>query len=275
MTESGLGCPDWPLCHGRIIPAANAATLIEYTHRLVASLVGMLVLALAVIAWRRYRTRAWIFWPALVGLVMVIAQSILGGAAVLTELESYVVMIHMAMAQALLACFALVCLDAWRGLSLAANKVDGRAALSAAAALGVYLLILTGSYVALTGASGACNQWPLCQGGKLFVVAELPLVHVAHRFASTLTLVLLAAAAWGAWRSPTQKDVRFVTLLAIGIFGAQVLVGALTVWSGLPTALRVLHVALATMTWVALISATLLPFTPLRGIGGDREACLL
>ncbi len=197
MTESGLGCPDWPLCHGRIIPAANAATLIEYTHRLVASLVGMLVLALAIIAWRRYRTRAWIFWPALVGLVMVIAQSILGGAAVLTELESYVVMIHMAMAQALLACFALVCLDAWRGLSLAANKVDGRAALSAAAALGVYLLILTGSYVALTGASGACNQWPLCQGGKLFVVAELPLVHVAHRFASTLTLVLLAAAAWG------------------------------------------------------------------------------
>ena len=119
ITESGLGCPDWPLCHGRIIPPFDAATLIEYSHRLVASVVGLLVLATLVVAWRRYRSRAWIFRPALFGLVMVIGQSALGGAAVLTELESYIVMIHMAMAQALLACFALVCLDAWRGLSLA------------------------------------------------------------------------------------------------------------------------------------------------------------
>ena len=51
------------------------------------------------------------------GLVLVIGQSILGGAAVLTELETYVVMIHMAMAQALLACFILIALDAWLGFS--------------------------------------------------------------------------------------------------------------------------------------------------------------
>ena len=88
ITESGLGCPDWPLCHGRIIPPFDAATLIEYSHRLVASVVGLLVLATLIVAWRRYRSRAWIFRPALFGLVMVIGQSALGGAAVLTELES-------------------------------------------------------------------------------------------------------------------------------------------------------------------------------------------
>ena len=126
ITESGLGCPDWPLCHGRIIPPFDAATLIEYSHRLVASVVGLLVLATLIVAWRHYRSRAWIFRPALFGLVMVIGQSALGGAAVLTELESYIVMIHMAMAQALLACFALVHLDAWRGLSLAGRRLDGR-----------------------------------------------------------------------------------------------------------------------------------------------------
>ena len=181
ITESGLGCPDWPLCHGRIIPPADVATLIEYSHRLVASVVGLLVLATLVVAWRRYRSRAWTFRPALFGLVMVIGQSALGGAAVLTELSSVVVMVHMAMAQALLACFALVHLDAWRGLSLAGRRLDGRVLLSAAAAVGVLLLILTGSYVALSGAAGACNQWPLCQGGKFFVASELPLIHVAHR----------------------------------------------------------------------------------------------
>ena len=272
ITESGLGCPDWPLCHGRIIPPFDAATLIEYSHRLLASVVGLLVLATLVVAWRRYRSRPWIFRPALFGLVMVIGQSALGGAAVLTELESYIVMVHMAMAQALLACFALVCLDAWRGLSLANRRLDGRVLLSAVAAVGVLLLILTGSYVALSGAAGACNQWPLCQGGKFFVVSELPLIHVAHRLASVIAVVLLGVAAWSAWRSPSRRDVRFVTLLALGIFAAQVLVGALTVWWGLPTALRALHVALATMTWAALVTATLLPFTPGEGYDGDGNA---
>ena len=200
ITESGLGCPDWPLCHGRIIPPADAATLIEYSHRLVASVVGLLVLATLVVAWRHYRSRAWTFRPALFGLVMVIGQSALGGAAVLTELSSIVVMVHMAMAQALLACFALVHLDAWRGLSLAGRRLDGRVLLSAAAAVGVLLLILTGSYVALSGAAGACNQWPLCQGGKFFVASELPLIHVAHRLASVIAVVLLGATAWSAWR---------------------------------------------------------------------------
>ena len=186
----------------------------------------------------------------------------------LTELESYIVMIHMVMAQALLACFLIVHLDAWRGLSLAGRRPDGRVLLSAAAALGVLLLILTGSYVALSGAAGACNQWPLCQGGKFFVASELPLIHVAHRLASVMAVLLLGATAWSAWRSPARQDVKFMTLLAIGIFAAQVLVGALTVWWGLPTALRALHVALATLTWAALVTATLLPFTRERRQAG-------
>ena len=264
ITDSGLGCPDWPLCHGKIIPPFDVATLIEYSHRLVAATLGLLVLATLVVAWRNYRHRSWIFWPSLVALVLVIGQSGLGGAAVLTELETYVVMIHMAMAQALLACFILITLDAWRGFSTTGRRLDGQIMLPAVAAVGVLLLILSGSYVALTGAAGACNQWPLCQGGKLWVVSELPLIHVAHRIASIIALALLGVVAWTAFRPPSRPDIRLMTLLALTLFAAQVLVGALTVWWGLPTALRALHVALATLTWAALVAATLLPFG--RGI---------
>ena len=261
ITDSGLGCPDWPLCHGQIIPPFESKTLIEYSHRLLASVVGLLVLATLVVAWRRYRHRPWIFRSALISLVLVIGQSILGGAAVLTELETYVVMIHMAMAQALLACYILISLDVWRGFSMATSDIDGRVMLSAAAAIGVLLLILSGSYVALTGAAGACNQWPLCQGGKLWVVSELPLIHVAHRIASVLALALIASAALLALRRPSRPDVRLAMFHVIGFFGLQVLVGALTVWWGLPDALRALHVALATLTWGALVAAMLLAFT--------------
>ena len=261
ITDSGLGCPDWPLCHGKIIPPFDVATLIEYSHRLVAATLGLLVLATLVVAWRHYRSRPWIFHSALFGLVMVIGQSILGGAAVLTELETYIVMIHMVMAQALLACFILICLDAWLGFTPSINRIDGRVLVTAAAAIGVLLLILSGSYVALTGAAGACNQWPLCQGGKLWVVSELPLIHVAHRMASVIALALMGVAAWTAFRSATDKATKSAIHLALTVFAAQVLVGALTVWWGLPTALRALHVALATLTWATLVAAIILPFT--------------
>lgn len=261
ITDSGLGCPDWPLCHGKIIPPFDPATLIEYSHRLVASAVGLLVLATLVVAWPRYRARPWIFRSSIFALVMVIGQSALGGAAVLTELETYIVMIHMVMAQALLACFILISLDAMRGFTLSTDKIDVRVIVTAIAAIGVLLLILSGSYVALTGASGACNQWPLCQGGKLWVVSELPLIHVAHRIATIIALALIGAAAWTAYRTPTPKLTKSALHMAIAIFAAQVLVGALTSLWGLPTELRALHVALATLTWAALATATLLPFT--------------
>ncbi|MDE2802837.1 MAG: COX15/CtaA family protein, partial [Chloroflexota bacterium] len=54
-TESGLGCPDWPLCHGQIIPPFEYHVLIEYSHRLVASVVGALVVACAVLVWWKHR----------------------------------------------------------------------------------------------------------------------------------------------------------------------------------------------------------------------------
>ena len=49
-TGSGLGCPDWPLCHGGVVPPAEQTAVIEFTHRVVAAVVGVLVIATAVFA---------------------------------------------------------------------------------------------------------------------------------------------------------------------------------------------------------------------------------
>src|SRR5712691_13134211 len=56
ITGAGLACPDWPLCRGRVIPPPDSLVLIEWSHRFVASIVGLLTLAVAFAAWRLRRS---------------------------------------------------------------------------------------------------------------------------------------------------------------------------------------------------------------------------
>ena len=70
VTESGLGCPDWPLCDGSVVPAQRRAPVIEYSHRATATVVTLLVLATAVWALRTYRGRRDIAVPALTAAVL-------------------------------------------------------------------------------------------------------------------------------------------------------------------------------------------------------------
>ena len=270
VTDSGLGCPDWPLCHGRIIPPFHLTTLIEYSHRLVATAVGVLVLTTAFVVWRSYRRERWLLVPATLGLALVGAQVVLGGVTVLTELASGIVLAHLAVAQALMACMVVVYVVARRGVGKPETqqkrewRKDRFAFLALGTVLATYVLLLSGSYVTTSGASSACGEWPLCQG-HLLPEGRPPIVHMAHRFVAALVGMLIVATVVAAWRRRRREPgLGGMALVGGSLFLIQVFVGAANVWLGLPAAAKALHLALATAVWMALAALAVLAYTTQR-----------
>jgi heme A synthase len=278
VTGSGLGCPDWPLCHGKILPPLEITAIIEYTHRLVASaIVGPLILVTCGTVWLAYRREKWLVVPATAAVFLLIGQALLGGVTVLNELPGEIVAAHLALGEALLACLLLVLVVAYRGpLSLRLNSVvESRAdrfpLLAFISAIGVYLLIFTGSLVTATGATAACITWPLCQG-QLFPEHLLPAIHMGHRFAAaiigTLLLYTLHLGFRGKHRPP---GVRMLSIGVASLFAAQVIVGAVTVWSGFPVPLMALHLAMASAVWGAMAALAILSFTQPGFVGTTEQ----
>jgi len=104
-SNSGLGCGEsWPLCKGAVFPSLNnPEVVIELTHRLFNSVVGVFILGMAIVAWTRYRTAGNVVLLSTTSLVALIAQVLLGMVTVTTSLNPVVSDAHLALASAILA----------------------------------------------------------------------------------------------------------------------------------------------------------------------------
>ena len=125
--------------------------------------------------------------PATLAFGLVIGQAILGGATVLAELPGATVMAHLAVGEALVACLVVLAVVAYRGPLVIAmpdwamGKTRRFPPLAVIAGVAVFLLLLSGSYVTITGSTGACFEWPLCQG-EAFPDHRLQFIHMFHRY---------------------------------------------------------------------------------------------
>ena len=106
---SGLACPDWPTCNGQLVPALTGHVLVEYTHRLFAVLVSVLVTVMWLVVVLRYRSETRIFVLSTTSLVLLFAQVLLGMVTVRTELNPIVTASHLGLASGV---FALVLVNA-------------------------------------------------------------------------------------------------------------------------------------------------------------------
>ena len=121
-----------------------------------------------------------------------------------------------------------------------------------ASGAGVFLLILSGSYMVGYGAGSSCGTWPLCNG-SLFPQGGAYAIHMGHRLLAAIVGLLVLATAFAAWARRERRPEIGWAGLAIGtLFVVQVLVGAATVWEGFPSSLKALHLSVASLLWMAL-----------------------
>ncbi len=255
-SESGLGCPDWPRCHGSLIPRWEKHTLIEYSHRLTASVAGVLVLSMAVIAWRSFKRIPGVLYPSLLALGLIVFQAGLGGAAVLNELPPEIVALHLGTALAVLALVALVAIAAF-ALERPPPRADTRRDFRRVALLALattFGLMIAGSYVAGAGYGLGCSGWPLCNGEVVpGTNAASAQVVFLHRFLALALGVMLVALAWLGWqRRAAAPFAAYTAVAALGVLALQSLVGAANVWTRLASEVSALHLALASLLWLLL-----------------------
>ena len=275
VTGSGLGCPDWPLCDGRIIPVFERAPLVEFSHRVVAAIVGLLTLAVAVQAWRRYRDDLRIVVASLAGVFLVLVAALLGAVVVWTELAWWVRLVHLGIAEGVVACMVVVTLVAWR-----TGRTSGPPAqtpgsrldlLIPASVVGAFIVILSGSYMVGYGAGSSCGVWPLCRG-TLWPEGTAYQIHMAHRLLSAaLAVVLVGSAIIALRRGPRIPGLSPAAWIVIATLAGQILLGAWTVWAGFSIEMRAAHLAGATLLWAAVIGLATMYGMPM-GLPASREA---
>ncbi len=241
-TGAGLACPDWPLCKGRVIPPLDRLVLIEYGHRLLASAVGVMMLVLAVLVWRRARSLVRLM---VILLILLAAQVGLGGATVLSALKPVVVGTHLLTAMTFLGLLVVFTARAYweTGSTQDSPTVPAGLRRVVHVALGVALLqVALGGFVSAFGAGLACPDFPLCNGRIIPGAQPIVLIHAFHRLVA-FTLVVAIAVLAATARASGDRFVRTAAAAAVLLVIVQVTLGAFNVWTRLDATVRIAHLA--------------------------------
>ncbi len=284
LSDAGLGCPDWPLCYGRPLPApmadaaAHAKAWKEMAHRYGAGTLGILIFLLMLIAWKLRRSH----WLATGIAALVIFQATLGMWTVTMLLKPAIVTAH------LLGGMATLCLLVWLVLEL----VDHSPALEARAArfpailslAAVAVQVALGGWVSANYAALACPDLPGCLGqvmppmdfgnafhvlrelgrtgeGELLSLQALTAIHWTHRM---FALVVTGVVGFSAIQAFKLQALRKTAMLVGAVLIVQFGLGVANVVLGLPLALAAAHNAGAALLLASLVVLNFLSFRGLR-----------
>jgi cytochrome c oxidase assembly protein subunit 15 len=255
LTDSGLGCPDWPRCYGKALPPLSTHAVIEYSNRAISGLVGVVaVLAFALSFFRRPFRRD-LMWLSLTLPLGVLAQAVLGGFTVREHLAPGFVMGHFALSMVVL--IGAVAL-AWRATYESGARPRSRDRFGVWSVRGLApigaITIFAGTAATAAGphSGGAVGD----HVHRLTFKGNDTLSWVVHRHATIAALFGVAViAVWLLQRHRGDgRAIEALTVLGV-LMAAQGLVGSVQYELRLPSDIVWVHVGLATATWLALLWA--------------------
>jgi protoheme IX farnesyltransferase len=267
ITGSGMGCgDDWPRCNGEWFPPLDLPALIEISHRWVAALVSLLVVAITIVAWHYHRLNRRVRNPATLALLLLVAQVLLGAITVKLSLPAWVVIIHFTNAIVLLAVLIVTALRTAESSGPGATLAPGTPVpprpprhpehhlVWATGGLG-FVVILFGAQVANFDAGLLCLGFPLCNGSVLPPPTPMGSLPWAHRMLAFifLGLVLTLAIKCRRLSDPAARPLRRWAAVTLGITLAQIALGAAMVLHLLSPGFRAAHLLVGTALWAALV----------------------
>jgi heme A synthase len=265
ISGSGMGCGDhWPLCYGHLFPPMDRPDLVvEWTHRLLASILVLTVAAFAIVAWRARREphvggRGGVLRAVLLAVAAVLTAAILGAVTVKLGNTPYATVAHWLVAMTLFATLgaAAIRAGALGGAAASSEQASGRTVRAAyAAATIAFLTVALGGLTAkLPSAAIACRSFPLCARDAA-AGAEAVHTQVTHRVLAFLLLLhLIGVVAGLARRRDESRAVARAAGIALGLVILQLTVAASMVLLRLPTVLRSLHEAVGVSVWLGTFS---------------------
>ena len=256
-TGSGLGCGrSWPLCQGQFVPEYAFETLVEYSHRLVTSIEGLLLLGASAAAFRFRRALPELKLLIPLTIFTLLLQSGMGAAAVMWPQTPPVLALHFGISLTALASVTLMAYVLREG---PARPPRDDAAVPAAfrrAAFGTLLAITAiaylGAYVRHSKSSLACTTWPLCNGEVFPGFAGPEGIAFGHRLAALGGVCLIAGVWFRARQLPRRPDLGRVAGVALGLVLLQAAVGALLAWTELSFLSTMAHAAVMALLFVAV-----------------------
>jgi protoheme IX farnesyltransferase len=253
-TDSGLGCPDWPRCFGKLTPPPNLHAWIEHSHRLVAAVVIVLVALTLVVAWTTRQSKI-IRWASVGALLMVLAQAILGAIVVWAKLDSESVTLHLATALALVALMELIAFRSrWAAEAPRERRPRPFARLAMVGAGLTYAQMLVGSTV--TGHEAGL-AYPIH-----VLIPDLSFSTAQIQFAHRVLAILVGAVVIATWlvARRAQRAHPTITRLAgyaAGLIVVQIALGIANVVDRLSALTVVPHLAVGSLLWGTMFALVL------------------
>ena len=292
LADAGLGCPDWPGCYGKLTPTQAAEQIHEawradpygpvsmpkawkeMIHRYLASGLGLLIIAIAAIAWRArgQAGAAPVAASALVGVV--VFQGLLGMWTVTLLLKPAIVTAHLLGGMTVLGLLAWLALRAYRVPRVMVSPATR--VLAWAAFIALVVQIALGGWVSTNYAALACTDFPTCHGswwpnadyanafhvvrelgmtpeGELLSLEALTAIHWMHRIGALIAGGLLFALAWGLSRRAATRP---VGVLLLGAVVLQLMIGVANVIFSLPLWLAAAHNAGAALLVLVMVGVS-------------------